>query len=135
MGRYDELKAVMGELARRRLVTIVGPGGMGKTRLAIEAAHAASDDFPDGVWFCELAPVEASGVAPTIAAAVGAVLRPGHGHIEQIVEAVAERRALVILDNCEHVLDQATEVARRIVRVPRRCARAVYESRGAPRSR
>lgn len=115
VGRYDEVKAVVGELARRRLVTIVGPGGMGKTRLAIEAAHVAFDEFPDGVWFCELAPVEASGVAPTVAAAVGAVLRPGHDHVQQILEAVAERRALVVLDNCEHVLDQAAEVARAVV--------------------
>ncbi len=115
LGRYGEIKAVVGELARRRLVTIVGPGGMGKTRVAIEAAHATSEEFPDGVWFCELAPVEESGVAPTIAAAVGAVLRPGHDPVQQIVEAVAERRALVVLDNCEHVADQAAEIARRIL--------------------
>ncbi|MFN0029746.1 MAG: ATP-binding protein [Acidimicrobiales bacterium] len=114
VGRYDEVKAVVGELARRRVVTIAGPGGMGKTRLAIEVAHAAADEFPDGAWFCELAAVEGSGVAPTVAAAVGAVLRLGHDHVQQIVDAVAERRALVVLDNCEHVLDQAAEVARRI---------------------
>ncbi|MFN0092439.1 MAG: ATP-binding protein [Acidimicrobiales bacterium] len=115
VGRSADVEALQAELGRRRLVTLVGPGGMGKTRLAIETAHTMAGQLIDGVRFCELAPVDASGVAPAVAAAVGAVLRPGQDDIAQIVVALGERCLLLVLDNCEQVLEQAAEVARRIL--------------------
>ncbi len=115
VGREKELKRLMADLQDRRLITLAGPGGIGKTRLAIEAAHAAGHRFSDGVWFCELAPVEASGVLPTVAKALGILLRTSADQLDEVVEAVAGRDILVVLDNCEHVIDAAAGFAERVL--------------------
>ncbi|MEU7022929.1 BTAD domain-containing putative transcriptional regulator [Streptomyces sp. NPDC046203] len=127
VGREDDLAAVRGALGATRLVTLLGPGGAGKTRLSQEAAERAAGQWPDGVWFVELAPVtDPEAVAEAVLGALGAretVLR-GAGaeelrHAEdsagRIVEHCADRRLLLILDNCEHVVGTAAELVERVL--------------------
>ena len=121
IGRVDDMKRVSAELPARRLLTLVGPGGVGKTRLAIEAAAAAADEFPDGVWFCELAPVSEPGAAVhALASTLSLPPQAGSTLLHSIVEVLAGQRLLLVLDNCEHVIDAAAEIA-------------VAVGRGAPR--
>jgi predicted ATPase/DNA-binding winged helix-turn-helix (wHTH) protein len=108
IGRETELTEVSDLLRTRRLVTLVGTAGVGKTRLAIEAARAVSECFEDGVFVAELA-ATASGdcVLPAIAAALG--FPPGNGtkSLETTLTGLRERRFLLVIDNCEHVVDSA----------------------------
>ncbi|MEU5577685.1 BTAD domain-containing putative transcriptional regulator [Streptomyces huasconensis] len=128
VGREADIEALRADLGRARLVTLLGPGGAGKTRLSQEAAETLADDIPDGVWLAELAPVEDPADVPeAVLSALGAretVLR-GAGaeemralserHVEnpvvRLVEHCAGRRMLVILDNCEHVVEAAARLA------------------------
>ncbi len=109
VGRSSELTTITDFLADHRLVTLSGVGGTGKTRLAVESAGRILGDFADGVWLVELAPV----VDPAnIMLTIGEVfdLRPGPGMSidEVIAKQLADRQMLVIIDNCEHVLDGAS---------------------------
>ncbi len=114
LGREDELAAV-GELLARddvRLLTLTGAGGSGKTRLALQAVAAAADEYPQGVWWVPLAEVRDSGdVLPAAARALG-----GGASLEEIV---GDRRLLLLLDNFEHVIDAAAEVAALLEACPR----------------
>ncbi len=112
VGRRKEL-ADVGELLRdERLVTLTGPGGTGKTRLAIEAARAAFQDFPGGVWFVALEAVrDRTLVLPTIAQAIGVPEQPGRALIDSVAEAIGERRTLIVLDNLEQVIEAAPDLA------------------------
>jgi non-specific serine/threonine protein kinase len=114
VGRAREIAAIAALLHRPgvRLVTLTGPGGVGKTRLAIRVAAEIADDFPDGVWFVALAPVrDPALVAATVAQALG-VAEPGARTVEEgIREFLGQRRALLVLDNFEHVLDAGPLVA------------------------
>ena len=102
------------------LVTIAGPGGGGKTRLAIEFGLDAAADWPDGVWFVDLSLVHSPDhVTEALADAVGAVPTPGRPVIEDLRAHLAQRQLLVVADNCEHVLD---EVARVVHDVQSTCA-------------
>jgi predicted ATPase/class 3 adenylate cyclase len=93
------------ELGRRRLVTFTGPGGVGKTRLAVEVASLVAADFPDGVWVVELGPLaDPDAVLATVASTLGVLLQEGVGLADAIVEWLRGRRLLLILDNCEHVI-------------------------------
>jgi predicted ATPase/DNA-binding SARP family transcriptional activator len=111
VGREVELAELAGCLAEGRLVTLTGPGGVGKTRLALHAAARAAPGYPDGVWLCELATV---GTNDAVAVAVASVLHVErdreHGDVERIVRFLRSRRALLVLDNCEHVLDAAGDL-------------------------
>ena len=112
VGRVDDLKRVCAELPTRRFLTLVGPGGMGKTRLAIEAAAAAADEFPDGVWFVDLSPVaEPEAAVHAVASTLSLPPQPGVTLLESIVEALTGRRLLLVLDNCEHVIEAAAQIA------------------------
>lgn len=103
IGRGDEVGAVRSMVVANRMVTLTGVGGMGKTRLAIEVAHRMAPTFSDGVYFADLTPVSSSeAIVAQIAAAVRLELLSGDLR-EQAVEQVAQRSALLILDNCEHV--------------------------------
>ena len=103
-----------------RLLTLVGPGGIGKTRLAMQAAVDARDGFPDGVSFVELAPVRSADlVVLTIADALAVVLRGGHDPQAQLLGALREREGLLVLDNFEHLLDGAALVAALLRAAPR----------------
>ena len=93
------------------LLTLTGPGGTGKTRLAIEAATRLLPRFGDGAWLAELAPVTlADGVPHVIADVIGAVQQPGKSITESVVDSLRHRSVLLILDNCEHVLDVAADL-------------------------
>ncbi len=108
VGREVELAAVTARLRAGRLVTLTGPGGVGKSRLALHAAVRAAPEHPDGVFLCELAEVVADeAVAPAVATALRIQRGGGATDTDGIVDVLATRRALVVLDNCEHVLDGA----------------------------
>ena len=106
VGRDDELHKLTQLLADRRLLTLVGPGGVGKTRLALEVGRAVADGFAHGGCFVELAPVgDAGGVRTAITSALG-LPNP-----DRLAEMIGDRELLILLDNCEHVIATAASVA------------------------
>jgi predicted ATPase/DNA-binding CsgD family transcriptional regulator len=113
VGRERELAEVRRLLERRRLLTLTGAGGCGKTRLAVQVAASAIDRFSDGAWVVELAAVsDPELVGQTVADAVGVrPLLPWQSGLDAALGYLATRRALVLLDNCEHLLDAAAQVA------------------------
>jgi len=116
IGRAKEIAAATALLGAHRLVTLVGPGGVGKTRVAIEVARGEGSRFGDGQWFVDLAALSTSlRVMPTVAAVLG-ISRTQTPSVESIAETLRERRALLILDNCEHVLDAVAALARSALR-------------------
>lgn len=122
-GRDTEVADIQASLARSMLVTLIGPGGVGKTSLALSVAHRIAHGFPDGVWFNELASVsDPTEVIPAITAMLS--LRSMHGvpSLEQIVSALASQSCLLVVDNCEHVLEAAADV---INAIGATCARVV----------
>ncbi|HEY6494796.1 MAG TPA: LuxR C-terminal-related transcriptional regulator [Trebonia sp.] len=113
VGRESETADIIGLLEKHRLVTLTGPGGVGKTRLAVEAARRAAGQFPDGVRLVELTAVQGNAqVATHLMAALRVPDRPGRTPTELLAEALAPRQTLLVLDNCEHVLEAAAEVCR-----------------------
>jgi predicted ATPase len=113
IGRHEEVKAVAQLISTHgnRLVTITGPGGVGKSRLAVAAAHEVSNAFPDGVVFVDLAPVmDIDSVFPAIAHAVGLRDEAGMSSQIQVVKAFGHRRMLLVLDNFERLTDAAENI-------------------------
>ncbi|WP_433285836.1 BTAD domain-containing putative transcriptional regulator [Micromonospora sp. CA-244673] len=127
VGREEEVARVAGLLDRSRLATLTGPGGAGKTRLAVESGRAVAGRFPDGVWLVPLAPVTDPAEVPGAAlAALGLreqalLARAGRGAPEpadpvgRLVDALAGRTALLLLDNCEHLIDAAAGLTERLL--------------------
>jgi predicted ATPase/DNA-binding SARP family transcriptional activator len=120
VGRNAEIEAVAGLLDRGRLVTLAGAGGAGKTRLALEAAAAVLERFPDGAWLAELAPVRDPDLVPhVLAAALGldpsGLAASGRPFVEALCDQLRHRRALVVLDNCEHLIDAASVLAHTVL--------------------
>jgi predicted ATPase/DNA-binding SARP family transcriptional activator len=121
VGRDADVAAVRGLIAEHRLTTVIGPGGAGKTRLAMETARTLLGDLPDGAWLVELAPIGAeSDVAQAALAGLGlrdALLggSPNAEPTERLIAALREREALLILDNCEHVIESAAVFAHRML--------------------
>ncbi|WP_326743174.1 BTAD domain-containing putative transcriptional regulator [Streptomyces sp. NBC_01768] len=127
VGREDDIAALGQDLSHARLVTLLGPGGAGKTRLSQETAESVADAWPDGVWLAELAPVDdpesvpeavltALGARETVLRGVGAEeLRVAEGNVKdplaRLTEHCSRRRMLLLLDNCEHVIDAAAALA------------------------
>jgi predicted ATPase/class 3 adenylate cyclase len=120
IGRDLDVDAIAGLLADNRLVTITGPGGIGKTSLAIETARAVADRFPDGAWFVGLADLEDStAVRSLIARTIGLFDGPGRPASEALGPYLKDRAVLLVLDNFEHVLDAAADVADILAASPR----------------
>jgi predicted ATPase/DNA-binding CsgD family transcriptional regulator len=112
VGRALELRALLDLVTSNRLVTVTGAGGIGKTRLALRLAEELQADCPDGVWLCELAPVvEPNLVGDAVAQALG-VKRVGSDRLKAVREHLRDRSALLVLDNCEHLLTFAAVAAR-----------------------
>jgi predicted ATPase/DNA-binding SARP family transcriptional activator len=116
VGRASEVRDLVEIVTQHRFVTLTGVGGVGKTRLAIEVAAELKPDFGDGVWLVELAPVGDGGAVPdAVATALGVTPQAGRSVTESVVETLAGRRLLVVLDNCEHVLDAAADLIEAIL--------------------
>ncbi|MBF6349510.1 winged helix-turn-helix domain-containing protein [Nocardia flavorosea] len=121
VGKFADIAAVRDLIAGHRLTTLTGPGGSGKTRLAVETAHTLLDDLPDGAWLVELAAVGTSGdVAQAALAAIGLrdALLGGASHtepVDRLIAAVRDRETLLILDNCEHVIESVAVFAHRVL--------------------
>ncbi|MFD5553120.1 BTAD domain-containing putative transcriptional regulator [Streptomyces sp. NPDC127068] len=132
VGRTADIDAIRDDLRRARLITLLGPGGAGKTRLSWEAAESVAADFPDGTWLVELAPVEDPDDVPeAVLTALGAretVLRGGgaeemraateqhpHDPLRRLAEYCRSRRLLLVLDNCEHVIGAAARLAAHVL--------------------
>ncbi len=112
VGREHETVEVVELLGRSRLVTLTGPGGTGKTRLAIAVAERVRDGFPDGVFFVELAPIVDPALIPaTVASALGVREEPSRTVVETLCAHLRDRRLLLVLDNVEQVVAGATVVA------------------------
>jgi predicted ATPase/class 3 adenylate cyclase/DNA-binding CsgD family transcriptional regulator len=106
VGRADAIIEVRALVADHRLVTLTGAGGMGKTRLAVQVAGQLAGEFADGVWLVDLAPITDAEMVPvTVARALGLPDQPGRSTMETLTRFIGERRMLVVLDNCEHLLD------------------------------
>jgi len=117
VGRQAERAGVGGVLADRRLVTLTGVGGVGKTRLAAQVVADQAGRWPDGVWWVELGAVtEAADVAEVVASTTGVLVEPVRGPLGSVTVALADGRTLVCLDNCEHVREGAAEVAAALLR-------------------
>ena len=119
VGRRDELEEALRLLRGSRLLTLTGPGGIGKTRLSLQIAAAAADDFPDGVWFVPLEPVrERELVAPTIARTIGVTDKANRPVVDGIAEALGDGQVLFVLDNFEQVIDAASVLPEMLARSP-----------------
>jgi predicted ATPase/DNA-binding SARP family transcriptional activator len=120
IGREQERIEVAANLQRSRLVTLTGPGGIGKTRLAIEVAADIVEDgaaYPDGVWLVALESlVDGRQVAPQIANVVGVREEPGRSLLEHLTATLSAKRLALVLDNCEHLLEASAQVIGHLLR-------------------
>ncbi|HEX6234196.1 MAG TPA: LuxR C-terminal-related transcriptional regulator [Jiangellaceae bacterium] len=117
VGRVAEQAALAEAIGHHRQVTAVGPGGVGKTRLALAVAAQAADEFADGVWFVDLVPVTDPGmVGATVAAALGIGEQRGRSLDDAVATSLRDGETLLVLDNCEHVLDGVVPFAERLLR-------------------
>jgi predicted ATPase len=117
VGREAELAQIKAFLGKARLLTVLGMGGMGKTRLCLQAAAELTHNFPDGVWFVDLSPLRDAALVPGEAAKVlGIHEEHDRPLLETICAHLKQRRALIVLDNCEHLVKAAAELASAILR-------------------
>ncbi|WP_406081142.1 ATP-binding protein [Micromonospora sp. NBC_00858] len=115
IGRSAEREHLMETLRGARLVTVVGPGGMGKTRLAGQIAGAAGSSFPSGGAFVDLVPARGGYIAQAVATVLGVSERPQQSLEDAVVERLGESRSLLVLDNCEHVIDVVAPFVERVL--------------------
>jgi predicted ATPase/DNA-binding winged helix-turn-helix (wHTH) protein len=116
IGRSAVIAALTQQIKRHRLVSIVGPGGMGKTTVALEIAESCQGEYVDGAFFVDLAPLASSSQVPSaLGTALGVHLAEEDSWAD-LIEALRARRALIVLDNCEHVIDVAAALAERLLR-------------------
>ena len=132
VGREDERLEVAARLRRSRLVTLTGPGGIGKTRLALAVAAEAVLDYADGVWLVALeALTDPAQLARQIAGVFGLKEEPHRTSLVIITDHLRDRRLLLVLDNCEHLLEATVRVAEHLLRGVRRAADPGHEPGGA----
>jgi hypothetical protein len=117
VGRVDALAQVRELLAVARLLTLTGPGGVGKTRLALEAAFALFDGFKDGAWWVDLAPLCDDTLLPdTVALALGLPDDPTRSKAATLSDYLRDKDLLLVLDNCEQVIGACAELAEQLLR-------------------
>jgi non-specific serine/threonine protein kinase len=117
IGREREQAEVASLLQKTRLLTLTGSGGCGKTRLALQAAEQALPDYPDGVWFVELAPLSDPDLVAQSAASVLSIPEvPGQPPVTTLVNALRSKQVLLLLDNCEHLLEASASLADALIR-------------------
>ena len=116
VGRDREMEQVRHLLANSRLLTLLGMGGLGKSRLSMQVAAIVLEDYPDGVWFVELAAILEPQMVPQAAASVlGVKEEPGGTALDALTRFVRDRKLLIVLDNCEHVVHACAELAKRLL--------------------
>jgi len=116
IGRESEVAELQAALHAHRLVTLTGVGGVGKTRLAVEVAARLVDEFPDGVWFFDLAAVtDPAAVPDAVAAVLGIIQQPGKSVANSVAAALEGRVRLLVFDNCEHVVDSVADLVEAIL--------------------
>jgi predicted ATPase len=117
VGRETEIREVMALVTAHRLVSLTGVGGIGKTRLALESAHRLGSAFPDGVFLADLAPLANAALVPvTVAASMNLGLVPDAVSPEGIGAAIGSKRMLLVLDNCEHLIEPAARLVQQLLR-------------------
>ncbi|HIE21737.1 MAG TPA: tetratricopeptide repeat protein, partial [Acidimicrobiia bacterium] len=116
VGRVPELVRLVELTRSRRLITLTGPGGVGKTRLAVEAGCRALSSFPDGVWFVDLAPIlDPAQLNKAVAEGLGVAVRSDATTLDQVRAHCSHRSLLLILDNCEHLLEPAARLVQTLL--------------------
>lgn len=116
VSREQELAEVRALLRVRRLVTVTGVGGAGKSRLTLEAARAGLTDHPDGTWLVEMAALAQPELVPqTVATVVGVREHPRHSLVDLLSDRLRSAQALLVLDNCEHLVDEVAELVGRLL--------------------
>ena len=119
VGRDKDVAEIAALVRSRPLVTLTGVGGVGKTRLALEVAAEVITDFPDGAWLCELAPLtDPDAIWGTVAATFRVLPSPGRSLDESVLDYLRGKRLVLVLDNCEHVLDAVADM---VVAIESRC--------------
>jgi predicted ATPase/transcriptional regulator with XRE-family HTH domain len=119
IGRHAELEAVSHEIATERLVSLVGTGGVGKTRLALAVTDAVADKFEGGAWWIELAGFQDGRALPQVVlGAMGMLENPARSAEDQMIASIPELPVLFVLDNCEHLIDEVADLVARLVAVP-----------------
>ena len=117
VGRGNELAWLATLLGSARLVTVVGPGGVGKTRVALRAAARAADDYPDGVWLAELSGLRDPALLPNaVASCLGIPEQDDRSQLAAVLDHLRTRRLLLILDTCEHLVDACALLAEAVLR-------------------
>jgi predicted ATPase/class 3 adenylate cyclase len=114
VGRDDEIGATRDALQHSQLVTLTGFGGMGKTRLSMAVAASMVEHYADGVWFCPLAEASPTSVVNTIAGVLGVIQHADTDLLDSVCRVIADRTMLLVLDNCEHVIDVVRDVVREL---------------------
>ncbi len=115
IGRVDTLNTLLKQLPKQRFVSVVGPAGIGKTTLALAAAEALMPTYPHGVWFVDLAPLrEADFVPNVVASALGLTIHSTDA-VGGLLAYLRDKQMLIVLDNCEHVIEAAAAVAEQII--------------------
>jgi predicted ATPase len=116
IGRESEVAELQAAVRAHRLVTLTGVGGVGKTRLALEVASRLADEFPDGVWFFDIAAVtDPAAVPDAVAAVLGIIQQPGKTVSDSVAGALEGRVRLLVFDNCEHVVDSVADLVEAIL--------------------
>ena len=117
VGREEERAAIAALLGEHRMLTIIGVGGVGKTRLALEVAAELVPQLRDGAWCCELAPAtDPESMIDIVASTLGAIDRPGMTRRDSVLDFLATSHMVLVLDNCEHLLDPAADLATDVLR-------------------
>ena len=117
IGREKERDEISGLLAQNRLVTLMGTGGIGKTRLSLQTGRSLLEHYPDGVWFVPLESlVDEKMLVPTVASYVGISKLPDQPLLDTLIHTLRERTVLLILDNCEHLLEACSELVETLLK-------------------